>query len=318
MDSSSNILIADASSMIGAGIVESLESRDLRTLCKIDSLSLLKSEVQLEEQLADFGPDYVFLTGGPSGGIGANTKYPAELLRDNLIVESNVIHLAHKYHVKKLIYFASSCCYPKDCPQPMNTISLMSGPLEPSSDAYAIAKLAGIKLCQAYRQEYGSKFVSVIPSDIFGPGDDFHPDHSHVIPGLIRRIHEAKILGVPSVNVWGSGRPERDFIFVDDLVEACLLAMDEFDESEPLNIGGGGGTSIAEVAGLVKEVVEYTGDLEFDQTKPDGTPVKVLDTSSLQALGWAPRVSLKEGLSQTYGWYVESVESGTIRAPSAT
>ena len=312
MDRNLSVLIADSSSMVGARITDSLKSRGFETLYDVNSLSLLKVEAQIEELIAGCRPDYIFLTAGPSGGIGANTEFPAELLRDNLIVECNVIHLAHKYGVKKLLYFASSCCYPKHCPQPMKTSSLMSGPLEPSSDSYAIAKLAGIKLCQAYRQEYGSNFISVIPSDIFGPGDEFHPDHSHVIPGLIRRMHEAKVLVSPIVKVWGSGLPERDFIFVDDLVEACLLAMYKFDESEPLNIGGGGHTSIAEVATLVKEVVGYAGQLEFDLTKPDGTPVKVLDTSVLQALGWGPRVSLRTALSRTYQSYVESVESGTI------
>ncbi len=254
-------------------------------------------------------PDYVFLAAGKSGGIRANQKYPAELMLNNLLVDCHVICNAHRYGVKKLLYLASSCSYPRLCPQPMRVESLMTGLLEPTNEAYATAKLAGIKLCQSYQQQYGANFVSVIPANIFGPGDDFSPEDSHVISGLIRKMHEAKLVKADVVEIWGTGSPQRDFIFVDDLADACILVMQKYNEPDCINIGGGSGLSIKELAELVREVVGYPGKLRFDPSKPDGMPMKVLDSRELKEIGWQAKTSMRSGLDQTYRWFLETIKA---------
>lgn len=250
-------------------------------------------------------PDYVFVAAGASGGIGANQRYPAALMRDNLLVACHVIESAHRHGVKKLLYLASSCSYPKHCPQPMAVASLLTGPLEPTNEAYAVAKLAGITLCQAYRQQYGAPFIVGIPGDAFGPGDDVRPEHSHVITALIRKMHEAKRDRAETVTVWGTGNPRRGFIYVDDLADACLFVMRAYDEATPINLAGPWDVSIREAADIIKEVVGYRGPLRFDPSQPDGMPRKVLDARPLQAMGWAPRVSFRDAIAATYEWYAQ-------------
>jgi GDP-L-fucose synthase len=224
---------------------------------------------------------------------------------DNLLVACHVINSAYHYGVKKLLYLASSCSYPKDCPQPMHVESLFTGPLEPTNEAYAVAKIAGIKLCQAYRQEYGANFIVGIPANAFGPGDDFSPDNSHVIAALIRKMHEAKVASSASVEIWGTGTPRREFIFADDLADACLFVMQEYDGAEPINLGGGTDLSIAELAELVKEAVGYLGGLRFDTSRPDGMPVKALDSSRLIAMGWRPATPFSTALAVTLSAFLQ-------------
>jgi GDP-L-fucose synthase len=221
----------------------------------------------------------------------------------NLLVQTHVIHHAYLNGVKKLFFLASSCSYPRNCPQPMEESSLLTGALEPTNEAYALAKLAGIKLCQAYRQQYGVNFVTGIPANIFGPGDEFSPENSHVIEGLMRRMHEAKIQGAPSISVWGTGTPRRDFIFVDDLADACILVMQAYNDPQPINLGIGEGLTIGELAGLIRDVLGFTGEILFDPSKPDGMPVKVLDSRKLQALGWRPGFTFRAALEATYNWF---------------
>jgi GDP-L-fucose synthase len=266
---------------------------------------------QVEAFFARTNPAYVFLVAGDSGGIAANQKYPAQLMLDNLLTECIVIDNAHRYGVKKLLYLASSCVYPRHCPQPMAESWLLTGLLEPTNEAYALAKLAGIKLCQAYNRQYGTTFISAIPANIFGPGDDFSPEDSHVIAALIRRMHEAKNASWDAVDVWGTGSPQREFIFVDDLADACLFIMKQIGEKQnPINIGGGGVYSIKELAELIKRVIGYQGELRFDRTKPDGMPLKVLDSSTLEAMGWKPNTPFDTALVETYDWFLQAEQKG--------
>jgi len=256
---------------------------------------------QLQGRLTDRLPaDYVIVAGGKSGGIRANQKFPATLMLDNLQQITNVIHTAHEHRVKKLLYLASSCCYPKLCPQPMHVESLLTGPLEPTSEAYALAKLAGIKLCQAYRQESGDNFIAAIVADAFGPGEVHDVEDLHVVPGLMLRMHEAKKAGKPFVEIWGSGNPRREFIFADDVADACLFALEHKDTPPLLNLGGGTDTSIRELATMIREIVAYTGELRYDTSKPDGMPLKALDSSVLLGMGWRARTPLKSALEATY------------------
>lgn len=266
----------------------------------------LTNAAEVDAFFAEVAPEYVFIAAGRSGGIQANQKYPAELMRDNLLVESHIIHSAYRYGAKKLLYLASSCSYPKNCAQPMRVESLMTGVLEPTNEAYAVAKIAGMVMCQAYRQQYRANFISGIPADAFGPGDDFSLQDSHVIPALIRKMHDAKILGAESVEIWGTGTPRRDFIFAPDLADACVFVMREYDSSRPINISGGTDLSIKELALSIKEVVGYTGELYFDTSKPDGTPLKALDSKELTTMGWKPRTPFWSALSVTYDWFLQT------------
>jgi GDP-L-fucose synthase len=249
-------------------------------------------------------PEYVFLAAGKSGGISANQKYPADLMLDNLLVICNVIDSAYHSGVKKLLYLASSCSYPKHSAQPMQVESLMTGILEPTNEAYAVAKIAGIKLCQAYCQQYGANFISGIPANAFGIGDDFSLEESHVIPALIRKMHEAKIADAEFVEIWGTGTPRREFIFADDLADACIFIADNYDDPMPINIGGGLDLSIKELAELIKEAIGYRGQLHFDASKPDGMPLKALDSSKLQSMGWQPQTSFRAAVEATYDWFL--------------
>ena len=307
MERHSNIYVVGGQTLVGAAILRQLERQGyLNIVARPGEEPELTEAVQVDAFFARTAPDYVFLAAGKSGGIRANQKYPAELMLDNLLVECHVIYSAYRHGVKKLLYLASSCSYPKHCPQPMRVESLLTGPLEPTNEAYAVAKIAGIKLCQAYRQQYGVNFVVGIPANAFGPGDDFSLEDSHVIAALIRKMHEAKELGLESVDIWGTGAPRREFIFADDLADACLFVMQKYDGLEPINIGGGADLSIGELAALIKDVVVYPGELYFDTSKPDGMPLKILDSSQLRELGWRPKTAFRSALSATYDWFLQT------------
>lgn len=312
MEKNAKIYVAGATTLLGAAVRRELERRGYQNFVgELADEPDLTAASKLDAFFNRTSPDYVFVAAGKSGGIWANQKYPAELMRDNLSSACNIIHSAYQHRVKKLLYLASSCAYPRHCPQPMRIESLMTGPLEPTSEAYALAKLAGIKLCQAYRLQYGAKFICGISADAFGPGDDFSLEDSHVVAALIRRIHEAKVAGGRSVVIWGTGTPKRDFIFVDDLADACIVAMDQYDDFDPINLGSGSEVSIKELALMVGEVVGYNGEFQFDTTKPDGMPLKVLDASELREMGWLPRTSLRSALGATYEWFLHSTQAQT-------
>lgn len=317
MEKHAKIFVAGAQTLIGASL-----HRELKRQGAVNIVGALGDEPELTDsaQVDAFffrnRPDYVFVVAGKSGGIGANQKWPAQLMLENLLVACHVIHSAYRHGVRKLFYLASSCSYPKYCAQPMRVESLLSGSLEPTSEAYGLAKIAGIKLCQSYRQQYGVNFISGIPADVFGPGDDFSFEDSHVVAALIRRMHEAKELGVESVEIWGSGAPRREFIFSEDLADACIFVMHEYDDPQPINLGGGSDLSIRELAALIKEVVGYSGELRFDPSRPDGMPMKLLDSSKLISMGWSPKTSFRSAVSVTYEWFLQRRQGAA--APSTT
>lgn len=307
MEKQARIYVAGGQTFIGAAILRELERQGyVNIVGGLGAEPELTDAAQVDAFFARTAPEYVFLAAGRSGGIRANQKYPAELMLDNLLVECHVIHSAYRYKVKKLLYLASSCSYPKHCPQPMQVESLLTGPLEPTNEAYAVAKIAGIKLCQAYRQQYGANFISGIPANAFGPGDDFSLEDSHVIAALIRKMHEAKEQGQEMIEIWGTGSPRREFIFADDLADACIFVMNKYGGAQPINLGCGSDMSMAELALAVKEVTGFQGQIHFDTSKPDGMPIKLLDSSELNALGWRPRVPFHSALQQTYEWFLRS------------
>ena len=250
-------------------------------------------------------PEYVFLAAAKVGGIHANSTYPAEYIYDNLAIQNAVIHAAWRHGVHKLQFLGSSCIYPKHSPQPMREEHLLTGPLEPTNEWYAIAKIAGIKLCQAFRRQYGFNAISLMPTNLYGPGDNFHPENSHVLPALIRRFHEARLAAAPSVTIWGTGTPRREFLHVDDLADACLYLMRHYDREDIINVGVGADQSILELAQTVARVTGYQGEILTDPSRPDGTPRKLLDVSRLTALGWQARIGLEAGIASTYRWFVD-------------
>jgi GDP-L-fucose synthase len=259
---------------------------------------------QVEDFFAEARPEYVFLVAGKSGGIQRNREHPAELMLDNLLVAAHVVDQAYCHGVTKLLYLASSCSYPRQAPQPLRVESLLTGLLEPSSAAYALAKLAGWQLCEAYRQQYGARFLTAFPASAFGPQDDFHVDSGHVIPALLHRAHQAKLRHEPELPIWGSGTPRREFIYSRDLADACLFVMRHYDGPEPINLGSGVNLSIREIAEAVAEVVGFRGRLRFDPSKPEGAPLKGLDSGPLQALGWRPATDFRTALAETYDWFL--------------
>ena len=303
MQRNSRIYVAGGNTLIGAAIVRRLEHHGYADLCNdVEEEVDLTAARDVEAYFQRVRPEYVFFAAGRSGGIGANMSFPAELMQDNLLSSIHVIDSAHRHGVRKLLYLASSCSYPKLCPQPMRVADLMSGPVEPTNEAYAVAKLAGIKLCQAYRRQYGDDFIVGIPANAFGPGDDFSLENSHVIAALIRKMHEAARRGDDRVEVWGTGSARREFIFADDLADACIHVMLDYCHEEPINLGGGPVLSIGELARTIRRVVGFTGRLEFDPSKPDGMPMKGLESSRLEGLGWRPRVDFEDALrSRTNG-----------------
>jgi GDP-L-fucose synthase len=303
------------STLVGAALVRELRRQGYVNLLAADGDEPDLSEAAaVDAFFARFAPEVVFLAGGRTAGIRGNQQFPADLMLNNLLVESHIVDRAFRHGVRQLLYLASSCCYPRACSQPMRVESLLTGPLEPSNEAYALAKLAGIGLCRAYAQQHGVRFITVIPGDAFGPRDDFNPEEAHVVAALLRRMHEAKLSGAATVAIWGTGTPRRDFVYADDLADACITVMQRYKGLGPINISAGMDLSIRSLAELLKDVVGFRGTLEFDTTKPDGMPLKVLDPSELKRLGWRPRTPLRDALQATYAWFVEQQRQ---RAPEA-
>jgi GDP-L-fucose synthase len=308
VDRSSRIYVAGGSTLLGAALRDRLlQAGHTRLVGTPPDEPDLTCPQEVEAFFAAERPEYVVLTAGRSGGIRANQAYPADLMRDNLLSATHVLHAAHRHGIRRLLYLASSCSYPRLAPQPMAVSSLLSGPLEPTNEAYAVAKLAGLKLCQAYRRQFGAPFLAAIPANAFGPHDDFSPDDSHVIPGLLRKLHEARCRGQAEFRVWGSGQARREFVYSRDLADACLFVLRHYDADEPINLGGGTELSIAETARAVADVVGYRGRLCFDAARPDGMPRKVLDAGPLKALGWAPATDFRTALAETYDWFLRHI-----------
>ncbi|MBK6633186.1 MAG: GDP-L-fucose synthase [Chitinophagaceae bacterium] len=301
MRETDKIYIAGHNGMVGSAIVRALKTRGFENLVYRTSAELdLRKQQDVERFFNEEKPDFVFLAAAKVGGIIANNTYRADFLYDNLMIVSNIIHAAYKNNVKKLLFLGSSCIYPKLAEQPIRESSLLTGPLEYTNEPYAIAKIAGIKLCETYRDQYGANFISVMPTNLYGINDNYHPENSHVLPSLIRRLHEAKVSGSKEVVIWGTGNPRREFLYADDLADACLFLMETYNEKEIINIGCGEDLTIKELATLVKSVTGYEGDFIFDTSKPDGTPRKLLDVSKLSALGWHYKTSLVAGMNIAY------------------
>ncbi|HLF11943.1 MAG TPA: GDP-L-fucose synthase [Gammaproteobacteria bacterium] len=300
------VFVAGHRGLVGAGIVRNLERAGFTQLVLRSRANLdLRSQADVDAFFADTSPDYVFLAAAKVGGIHANNTHPAEFLADNLSIQTNVIDAAWRHDVKKLVFLGSSCIYPKLAAQPITEDSLLTGPLEPTNEWYAIAKIAGIKMCQAYRRQYGFNAISAMPANLYGPGDNFNLESSHVLPALIRKFHDARLRNEDEVSVWGTGSPRRAFLHVDDLAEALVFLMEHYDDERLINVGCGEDTTIRELATLVGEVVGFEGQLRFDTTRPDGTPRKLLDVSRMNALGWKPKIRLREGVASTYAWFRE-------------
>src|SRR5213593_1140960 len=305
MDKTDKIFVAGHRGMVGSALMRRLEAE---AFCKLVTRERAQLDLTDESAVGKFfageKPVIVIVAAARVGGIKANNDYPVEFLLDNLRIQNNVIHWAYESGVRKLLFLGSSCIYPKFAPQPIPETALLSGPLEPTNEAYAIAKIAGVKLCQAFSREYGAKFVSAMPTNLYGANDNFDLETSHVLPALIRKAHEAKVRKDQKLTVWGSGNPRREFLHVDDLASACLLLLEKYDSSEIINVGCGEEISIRELAELICEVVGFDGDLAWDATKPDGTPRKLLDVSKLRALGWKPSIPLRDGIARTYEWFL--------------
>ena len=294
------VYVAGHSGMVGAAIARRLASEGCEVMTANHATLDLTCQEQTHRWLCEMKPDAVFLSAARVGGIHANATFPVDFLADNLAIATNVIGGAHNAGVKKLVFLGSSCIYPKYAPQPMTEDMLLTGRLEPTNEWYAVAKIAGIKLCEAYRKQYGDDFVSVMPTNIYGPGDNYHPEHSHVPAALVRRFHEAKVANIPTVMAWGTGTPRREFLAVDDLADACVFVMENYSANGFLNIGTGEDITVAEFARMVAEVVGYSGQLVWDRSRPDGTPRKLLDVSKLTTLGWRAKIPLREGLEAMY------------------
>ena len=316
--SRSAAFVAGHAGLVGSAIVRRLESAGHTNV-----LTATRSELDLRDQSAVTEwfmanrPEYVYLVAGTVGGIVANSTRPAEFIYDNLMIHGTVVHAAYQAGVKKLLYLGSSCIYPRDATQPITEEELLTGPLEPTNEWYAIAKIAGIKMCQAYRRQYGCDFISAMPTNLYGPNDNFDLTSSHVLPALIRKFHEAKVAGAPSVEIWGTGSPMREFLHVDDLADACVFLMENYSDDSHINVGTGVDLSIRELAEKVRDIVHPTAKLHFDTSKPDGTPRKVLDVTRLNDLGWSPSYDLDRGIRSTYEWFIEQQSrQSTLRGMS--
>ena len=310
MNPESSIFVAGHRGLVGSAIVRRLRASGFRNLVLRDRAELnLTRQAAVESFFAEARPEYVFFAAAKVGGILANDTYPAEFLQDNLVIQTNIIDAAYRNGTRKLLFLGSSCIYPKHAPQPMPEDCLLTGPLEPTNEWYAIAKIAGLKMCQAYRKQYGFNAISAMPTNLYGPGDNFSLKSSHVLPALLRKVHEAKEARASEVEVWGTGKPRREFLHVDDLADACLFLMRNYDGDGWVNVGWGRDETIAELADTIRRVVGFTGSLRFDSSKPDGTPRKLLDTTRLAALGWAPKIGLEAGIRSTYEWFLNNRSS---------
>jgi GDP-L-fucose synthase len=309
------VFVTGHAGMAGSAIMRRLERENCDIIYAPRRELDLRNSEEVDRFVAQAKPDAVFVAAGKVGGIRANSTFPADFIADNLAIALNTIRSAHRHGVKKLVYLGSSCIYPREAPQPMTPDMLLSGPLEPTNQWYAVAKIAGIKLCEAYRKQHGADFVSVMPTNLYGPGDNYHPEDSHVPAALVRRFHEAKISGAESVAVWGTGAPRREFLAVDDLADACVFVMKSYSDLEFLNVGTGEDIPIAEFAHLIAEVVGFRGKINFDTSRPDGAPRKLLDVSRINALGWRAATPLREGLQRMYADFVEHYDA--IRAKTA-
>jgi GDP-L-fucose synthase len=310
MKPESSIFVAGHRGLVGSAIVRHLRAAgfDNLVLRARNELDLTRQSA-VESFFAEVRPEYVFFAAAKVGGILANDSFPAEFLQDNLVIQTNIIDAAYRNGTRKLLFLGSSCIYPKHAPQPMPEDCLLTGPLEPTNEWYAIAKIAGLKMCQAYRKQYGFNAISAMPTNLYGPGDNFSLKNSHVLPALLRKIHEAKAAGAEQVEVWGTGKPRREFLHVDDLADACLFLMQNYDGDGWVNVGWGRDETIAELADTIRRVVGFTGSLRFDASKPDGTPRKLLDTTRLSSLGWSPKIGLEAGIRSTYEWFLNNRSS---------
>ncbi len=301
MKTDSKIYVAGHRGMVGSAIVRALQKNQFNNIVTRTSAELdLRNQKAVNDFFDQEKPEYVFLAAAKVGGILANNTYRAEFLYDNLILEANVIHAAHITGVRKLLFLGSSCIYPKFAPQPLQEESLLSGFLEPTNEPYAIAKIAGIKMCETYRQQYGDCFISAMPTNLYGPNDNYDLNSSHVLPAMIRKFHEAKVNGEQPVHLWGTGNPMREFLHVDDLAQACLFLMENYNEDQFINVGSGVDISIKELAEIIAEIVGFNGEIIWDTSKPDGTPKKLMDVSKLEKLGWKAQISLRQGIESVY------------------
>ena len=308
LDENTTIYVAGHTGLAGSAICRALQKRGFRNIITRTHKELDLTKPELVDAFFDqVRPEIVFIEAAKVGGIKANDTYPADFIMQNIAIEYAIIHAAHKYNVKKLLYPGSSCIYPRECPQPIKESYLLTGPLEKTNEPFAVAKIAGIKMCEAMNKQYGHHFLPVMPTNLYGPGDSFDLANSHVLPAIIRRVHEAKLNHVPKLTLWGTGTPRREFLYSDDLAEACIHLLLDTDEKELTNIGTGSDVTIKELAQLIARIVEYDGDIEFDHIHPDGTPQKKLDVSKIHALGWKARISLEEGLCRSYQAYLDTL-----------
>jgi GDP-L-fucose synthase len=307
LDHDARIFVSGHRGLVGSAIVRRLSAAGFRNI-----LTATRHQLDLRDQAAvnywfrANRPDYVYLVAGTVGGILANSTRPAEFLYDNMMIHATVVHAAHLFEVRRLLYLGSSCIYPREAPQPMREEALLTGPLEPTNEPYALAKIAGIKLCQSYRRQYGRDFISAMPTNLYGPNDNFDLTASHVVPALMRKFHDAKVAGNPEVMIWGSGSPRREFLHVDDLADACAFLMENYGQAEHINVGTGVDLSIRELAEMIRGIVYPSARLVFDTSKPDGPPRKLLDVGRLHALGWQHRIELKDGIASTYDWFLKT------------
>lgn len=308
MKPTDKIYIAGHRGLVGSSLIRCLEQNGFQHIVTRTHQELdLTNQEAVQDFFKQEKPNFVFLAAAKVGGIYANNTYPADFIRDNLLIQTNVIHEAYVSKVKKLLFLGSSCIYPRDCPQPIKEEYLLTGPLEPTNKPYALAKIAGIEMCMSYNRQYGTQFSSVMPTNLYGPGDNYDLDNSHVIPALIRKMHEAKIRGDNEVVIWGTGKPKREFLYVDDLAQACIQMMSNKEVVDLVNIGSGQDLTIHELAELIKEIVGFQGSLRFDTSKPDGTPRKILDITKAEKLGWKPEITLRDGLKCAYEDYRKTI-----------
>ena len=303
------VWVAGHTGLVGAALVRRLAREGCEILTVARAEVDLRRQVEVEAWIASAKPDAVFLAAAKVGGIGANTTFPAEFLYDNLAIAANVIEAARRGGVEKLLVLGSSCIYPRDAPQPIAEDALLTGSLEPTNEAYALAKIAGLKLAESYRAQYGCDFISAMPTNLYGPGDNFDLESSHVLPALLRKAHEAKQRGEPAIVVWGTGAPRREFLHVDDCADALVFLMQRYSGAEAVNVGVGEDITVADLAGLVRRVVGFTGELRYDRAKPGGTPRKLLDVSRLAGLGWTPSIQLEDGIAETYHWFAAQTDA---------